>query len=98
MNLFGLLWGAIWGFPPDFLEEVFFPFEEKWMLEDVFWLFVFLFVEVVHIKLPNEGGEVGMLEKSRQDDFWEVFLFFDAERVPVGSPAHDVVKEWVLQI
>ena len=49
------------------LKDILFPFLKVWVLEAVLVVRSLCFVEVIHIQLSDERGEVVVLEKSRQN-------------------------------
>jgi hypothetical protein len=53
-------------------------------------------VEIVHVELPDERGEVVVLEKSGQNCLREFILLFHHERFSVRGPRNDVIILLVL--
>jgi len=54
-------------------------------------------VEIVFVELPDETGEVIMLEVLREEKFGELGLVLDPERVTRLIPAHNVTHVPLLQ-
>lgn len=59
------------------------------MFEDASIEFVADLVEVIHVELPHEGGEVAVAEVGWQDLLLEPFNIQDSEVNALLIPAHD---------
>lgn len=53
-------------------------------------------VEVIHVELPDEGGEVVVLEEERKYPFGELVRLFHNEALSIRAPADHVVQRGVL--
>jgi hypothetical protein len=83
---FHLLILFLFDFPGDALEEVPGACLEVLVHVDVFPLVVAYFFEAVHVELPDEGGEIAMLEVDGEDILGEAGDALDGEGVSGGSP------------
>lgn len=54
-------------------------------------------VEVVHVELPDEGGEVIVLEVAGEDAFYEIWQVFNHEGLAIFRPFHDLIILRVLK-
>ncbi len=78
------------------MEEICSPFLEITMLKygD---LFLFSnFVEIIHVKLSNEGWEFAMLKIFRQNLFRKFLFVFHNEAVALVSPFYNICNSFVL--
>ncbi len=53
-------------------------------------------MEVIHIKLPDERGEIVVLKESREDGLAEFVLFLDDKCLTIGRPCDDRIVLLVL--
>ena len=54
-------------------------------------------VKIVLVQLPDERGEVGMLEHPGQYRFCEFVHVLDDEAVPSGTPRNDMLEIWIFE-
>ena len=56
------------------------------MAEDVSMVGQMYFVEIVHVELPNKGGEAVVSVVAGKDAFLQLFLIEDADAFELGVP------------
>lgn len=62
-----------------------------------YFLFLSDFVEIVHIELPDKGGELFVFEILGKDLVFKAFFVFDDKGVALVGPLDDVGVDWILQ-
>lgn len=92
-----LIFGAIVDALPLDLFEQLPPVHLKVLVPEDGDLFLFSqLVKVVHVQLPDEGGEFAVLEVFREDRRFELLFVFYDEAVPVVRPADYLTDFFVL--
>jgi hypothetical protein len=69
---------------------------ELFMFENVFILLVSDFMEIIHVELPDKGGEISMSEVNWENDLLKLFNVSDNKVCSLIIPRYDIFELAIL--